>query len=337
MENWQRSLQEAKLTVSELLAQLQLRSESMNALHHMQDFPLRVTQSYVRRIEASNPNDPLLRQILPVADELLAIPGYTHDPLQEKQANPVPGVLHKYHGRVLLTVTGACAIHCRYCFRRSFPYQENNPGKKGWERVFEYIQNDPSIREVILSGGDPLSVPDEHLAFLLGSLKQLPHLKRIRIHSRMPIVLPERITPSLLSILENLTLPVVMVIHCNHAQEINDEVQAVLINLHRACHSVLNQAVLLRGVNDTVDALVSLSNALFETQVQPYYLHLLDPVKGAHHFDVSQDKAIALMSDISKQLPGYLVPKLVKEVPGAAGKNVIGYHDNASKMMRELA
>jgi EF-P beta-lysylation protein EpmB len=233
-------------------------------------------------------------------------------------------MLQKYQGRALLVTTGACAVHCRYCFRRHFPYADSNPLASQWQQTIEQIQHDQSINEVILSGGDPLSLSDDKLSRLVEDLSAIPHLKRLRIHTRLPVVLPERIDERLLAWLQRCPLKVVMVIHANHANEIDNEAEQALASLQKAGCQLLNQAVLLKGVNDSAAALVALSERLSEVDVMPYYLHLLDKVAGAQHFDVPEQEALELIAAIRTQLPGYLVPRLVREIQGEASKTVIG-------------
>lgn len=284
------------------------------------NFPLRVPHSFVRKMQKGNINDPLLLQILPLQQELLAVPGYTQDPLEEKQFNPLPGLLHKYYGRVLLVVTGGCALHCRYCFRRHFPYEEHSLNLSDWQKIFNYIAQDTSISEVILSGGDPLLLKDKILADLLKKLAAIPHLTTLRIHSRFPLVVPQRLTSDLAEILSSTRLKSILVIHANHANELDDEVKNGLTLLRQKLIPVLNQSVLLKGINDDAQSLIHLSQRLFDAGVLPYYLHLLDKVQGVTHFAVSKEQAQDLIRKISARLPGYLVPKLVMEVPGAQGK-----------------
>ncbi len=286
-------------------------------------FPLKVTHSYLQRIKRGHLHDPLLKQVLPIDLELNTHDDYVSDPLAEKEANPIPGLLHKYHGRVLVTLTSACAIHCRYCFRRHFPYADNTPGRPGWDNILAYIASDNSIEEVILSGGDPLSVSDQLLNQFSQRLKLIPHVKTLRLHTRLPIVLPSRVTALLCEWIKSLPFSVVIVLHCNHAQEINDEVLQAITRLQNAGAHLLNQSVLLREINDDVETLVQLSSALFSAGVMPYYLHTLDKVAGAMHFDIPQSKATALHSGMMKRLPGYLVPRLVREEPGADSKTLL--------------
>ena len=283
-------------------------------------FPTRVPMDFISRMQKGNINDPLLKQVLATLDEMQAVPGFDNNPLNETAFNPTPGLLHKYHGRVLLTVTGACAINCRYCFRRHFPYEDNNPGRQGWDKALAYIKQDKTINEVILSGGDPLMLHDDLLIDLANKLITHTHIKRLRIHTRLPIVIPERITKRLLAWLTEQTIPIILVVHCNHSNEINLKVKQAFRALRKAQCVLLNQSVLLKGVNDSPEALIALSEALFDARVLPYYLHLLDKVQGAAHFDVSDQRAKELMAEMSKRLPGFLVPTLVREIPGKGSK-----------------
>lgn len=287
------------------------------------DFPLRVPRAYVARMQRGNPHDPLLRQVLPLTEEDRLVPGYGIDPVGDVAARAGSGILHKYHGRALVITTGACAIHCRYCFRRHFPYSEAQERAADWGNVLDYLARDKSIEEVILSGGDPLALSDRRLARLVQGLDQISHLKRLRIHTRLPIVLPERVDPALLAWLSATRLQPVMVVHANHAQELDPAVHAALGRLRRQGLHLLNQSVLLRGVNDSVAALQALSAHLFDAGVLPYYLHLLDRVQGAAHFDVPLAEAQALLGELATRLPGYLLPRLVREQAGAAAKQLV--------------
>lgn len=287
-------------------------------------FPVRVPAAFLDRIQHDDPDDPLLRQVLPAAAEDDETAGFSEDPLGESRYQPVPGLLAKYPGRVLLVATGVCAIHCRYCFRRHFPYQENNAGRNDWRPALAAIRDDISIHEVILSGGDPLSLSDAKLAFLLRELAAIAHVRRIRIHTRMPVVLPNRVTETLVDTLTEIRPRVVIVIHANHANEIDGNVAAAMTRLHDAGLALLNQSVLLRGVNDDAAALVDLSERLFDCHVLPYYLHMLDPVAGAAHFLVDDDRARRIMDELRTRLPGYLVPKLVREEEGELSKTPLG-------------
>ncbi len=270
--------------------------------------------------------DPLLRQVLPLDAELIETPGYVADPVGDLAALAGQGLLHKYHGRALLVTTGACAIHCRYCFRREFPYGEQHAGRQAFAAALEAIRADSSIVEVLLSGGDPLTLSDRRLAGLLEDLEAIAHVRRVRVHTRLPVVLPERIDDGFLAVWNApRRLQRIVVIHANHAQELRDaaDVRAALVALQASGTTLLNQSVLLRGVNDSVAALEDLSVALFESGVLPYYLHVLDPVRGAAHFDVPENEARDLHSALTARLPGYLVPRLVREVAGAAAKTML--------------
>lgn len=318
---WQRELAQAVTDPAELLVLLQLSPDLLGpARTAATSFSLRVPRPYLARMRKGDPQDPLLRQVLPLAEELQPAPGFDHDPVGDQATMVVPGVLHKYQGRVLLTVTGACAVHCRYCFRRHFPYADANPASDHWQPALGYIAADDSIHEVILSGGDPLTLSDQRLAALARSLQEIPHVRRLRIHTRLPIVLPQRVDALLLDWLGRLRLKAVVVVHANHAREIDAAVHTACAGLLDAGVTLLNQSVLLRGVNDSADALADLSEALFSAGVLPYYLHQLDRVAGAAHFEVSDAGARALMREINARLPGYLVPRLVREIAGAPGK-----------------
>jgi len=290
------------------------------ALAASQDFQLRVPMAYLQRIVKGDINDPLLLQILPLKEELRGAPGYTADPLDEQTANPIPGLIHKYHGRVLLIVSPNCAINCRYCFRRHFPYQDNKPGRNEWQQALDYIAGDDSITEVIYSGGDPLAASDKQLLWLTEEIAQISHVKRLRVHTRLPIVIPDRITDHCLHWLTSTDLLTSLVIHSNHPNELDHHVEAALKKLSNAGVTLLNQTVLLSGINDSVETLQALSEKLFQVGVLPYYLHLLDKVKGAAHFEVSDQLAKQLLTELMARLPGYLVPKLVREMPDHPNK-----------------
>ncbi len=320
--SWQKLLADGINDPQQLLELLQLPTDLACPSAHSQ-FPTRIPRSYAAKMRSGDANDPLLLQVLASPQEMQHDVDFSIDPLAEAQCNPVPGLLQKYHGRVLLTVTGHCVINCRYCFRRHFPYQDNNPGLEGWQHALQYIADDTSISEVILSGGDPLLANDNTIAHLVKSLQQIKHLQRLRIHSRIPIVLPERITPKLLDILQIETMRTVLVTHCNHANEIDAQVIAALRECKNANISLLNQSVLLHRVNDNSDVLCRLSESLFNAGVLPYYLHMLDKVQGAAHFAVSLDRARELIDDMQQRLPGYLVPKLVVEIAGERSKTPV--------------
>ena len=319
--NWQQQLRNAVRDPAALLKMLELPllhdHLPRNALR---EFPLKVTPGFVRRIRIGTPDDPLLRQILPLAQEDSEHPGFTPDPVGESERRLSPGLLQKYHGRALLITTGSCAVHCRYCFRRHFPYTDESITGDNWETSLDLLARDCAISEIILSGGDPLVLRDEKLFGLIGRLERIAHLKRLRIHSRVPVVLPERITDELIAGLLRTRLTPVMVIHCNHPDEIDDQVAGTLRRIRQAGLVVLNQSVLLHGVNDAWEPIAALSERLFDCGVLPYYLHMLDPVAGAAHFHVPVESALTIMEQLRRRLPGYLVPRLVQEQSGAPYK-----------------
>jgi EF-P beta-lysylation protein EpmB len=319
--SWQAALINAVTDPAELLRLLDLDMQLLDAAKAAAErFPLKVPHGFIARMQKGNSHDPLLQQILPIHAELENTPGYSNDPLLEANVNPIPGLLHKYQNRVLLTFIGTCAINCRYCFRREFPYADNNPGTEGWDKALEYVAQNKMINEVILSGGDPLVAPDKMLQNFTEKLNAISHVKRLRIHSRIPIVLPERITAEFIGWISQLKQKPVLVVHCNHPQEINAEVKAAARALTQAGVTLLNQSVLLKGINDDAETLMALSETLFEIHIQPYYLHLLDKVNGTAHFDIDLEQAKDLHRTISQRLSGYLVPKLVFEQPGAPSK-----------------
>jgi EF-P beta-lysylation protein EpmB len=323
-KNWQQQLAEAFTDIEELCAYLNLSIEQLPVTKEAaKTFALKVPRSFAEAIDKGNPHDPLLRQVLPIRDEMQVYPGYSDNPVGDLEAAQEAGVLHKYHGRVLLINTGSCAINCRYCFRRSFPYADLQLGKEKEIAALRYIRENPDIAEVILSGGDPLLLSDDRLQRLFRQIAGIAHVKRIRIHSRLPIVLPARITPSLLDLLTQSAKPVVLVVHCNHPNEITERVAKVCRSLKQQGIVLLNQSVLLRGVNDNAADLVALSECLFDCGVMPYYLHLLDKVSGAGHFEVGEVEALELIRQMQAALPGYLVPKLVKEIAGADSKRYV--------------
>jgi len=306
---------------AELLEMLELNLGLLPAARlAAREFALRVPRGFVARMRKGDPHDPLLLQVMPLAAECREAPGFDADPVGDRPAMTVPGLLHKYRGRVLLTATGACAIHCRYCFRRHFPYGEANPATGQWRQALAYIGADDSISEVILSGGDPLTLSDRRLDEFVAQLGTIPHVRRLRVHTRLPIVLPERVTVELLDWLLATHLNTVVVVHANHANEIDAEVRAALLRLRASGITLLNQTVLLRGVNDCARTLENLSLALFDAGALPYYLHALDRVRGAAHFEVEEAAARAILAELNTRVPGYLVPRLVRELPGAPGK-----------------
>lgn len=282
-------------------------------------FALRVPRAFVARMEKGNPHDPLLRQVLTALEEFVAAPGFSTDPLEE-QHSVVPGLLHKYRNRALLLVKGGCAVNCRYCFRRHFPYADNQGNKRNWQAALAYISEHPELDEIIFSGGDPLMAKDHELDWLLSELEAIPHIKRLRIHSRLPIVIPARITETLVARIARSHLQVLLVNHINHAQEIGEEFREAMTSLRKVGVTLLNQSVLLRGVNDSAVTLAELSNALFDAGVMPYYLHVLDKVQGAAHFMVSDDQARKIMRELLTLVSGYMVPKLAREIGGEPSK-----------------
>lgn len=282
-------------------------------------FALRVPRAFVARMRKGDPHDPLLRQVLTSHDEFIAAPGFSTDPLDE-QHSVVPGLLHKYRNRALLLVKGGCAVNCRYCFRRHFPYADNQGNKRNWQTALDYIAAHPELDEIIFSGGDPLMAKDHELAWLVGQLEALPHIKRLRIHSRLPIVIPARVTDALTALFARSSLQILLVNHINHAREIDDAFRDAMQRLRQAGVTLLNQSVLLRGVNDNAQALADLSNALFDAAVMPYYLHVLDKVQGAAHFMVSDEEARAIMRELLTLISGYMVPKLAREIGGEPSK-----------------
>ncbi len=321
---WQLALSNAISDPNILLSQLGLK-EKLEAIdgNIIKQFPLRVPQTYVNKMRYGDVNDPLLRQVFPLLAEGLIHPDFVSDPVGDQVAITSPGLLQKYHGRALLLTTGACAIHCRYCFRRHFPYSASNPLAGQWQQTITTLRQDSSIKEVILSGGDPLSLSDTKLNTLITELETIPHIKRLRIHSRLPVVLPDRVTKQLLTCLESSRFQIIMVIHANHANELVDDVIPALKALINCNVLLLNQSVLLKGINDNVVDLIDLSERLCELNVTPYYLHLLDPVQGASHFDVSESIGISLIQQLRQQLSGYLVPRLVREQQGQASKTIM--------------
>ena len=321
-QNWQSQLSDLITDPLDLLEVLKLCPEDLlsGAILASEQFILRVPRAFVGKMTVGDPLDPLLLQVLPHHLELEDYPDFVTDPLGEEQANQQPGVLHKYKSRFLLTLTGACAVHCRYCFRRHFPYQENLPKNEDWLNIKNYIESQPDINEVIFSGGDPLTLSNRKLKLWIERLESLPQIKFLRIHSRVPIVIPNRVDEELVSLLKNSRLRIILVVHSNHAAELDDLTCARLSLLVQQQITVLNQAVLLKGINNSAQVLVDLSYRLFDAGVMPYYLHVLDKVKGAHHFDLSPKEINLIYKDVLENLPGYLVPKLVREIAGEKNK-----------------
>jgi len=283
-------------------------------------FGLRVPLGYVARMRHGDASDPLLRQVLPLAAENEVVADYGPDPVGDQAARRAPGLLQKYRGRALLITTSACAIHCRYCFRREFDYAAQAGDGARFHEALDAIASDPSLEEIILSGGDPLSLGDSRLTSLTDALARIPHVRRLRLHTRQPVVLPSRVDAGLIAWLKRLPWPVVFVLHTNHANEIDDSVREACARLRAHGVTLLNQTVLLKGINDDASTLITLSRALFDAGVLPYYLHVLDRVAGAAHFDLPEERARDIAGELAASLPGYLVPRLVREVEGAPAK-----------------
>ncbi len=323
---WQKILSQAITNPQELLNLLEIEHFLPDDIKTvMAKFPLKVPRGFVAKMQAGDLHDPLLRQVLPISEELHWQEGYSFDAVGDQAAKKMPGLIHKYQGRVLFILAGSCAINCRFCFRREFPYADNNPGQKGWQKALDYIRADPSIEEVIFSGGEPLLLPDKILASLAHKIAAISHVKILRIHTRLPIVIPERITKDFLTWFTGTRLKSVMSLHCNHPNEIDATLAKALLRAQKAGVTLLNQAVLLKGVNDAPEILMALSKKLFAAGVLPYYLNLLDKVQGAAHFEVPLTRAKQLMREISAQLPGYLVPKLIQEEAGKSAKSVVAF------------
>lgn len=334
ISRWQAELADGIETVAELLDALGLDESALRAAGIAAGtpgacssgaaFPLRVPRAFVARMRRGDPLDPLLRQVLPLAAEDAEVPGFGPDPLGEADAARAPGLLQKYAGRALLVTTGACAVHCRYCFRRDYPYGEIAGTDGRWREALEAVARDPSITEVILSGGDPWSLSDRRLSRLTEQLARIPHVEALRVHTRLPIVLPARVDAGLLAWLGALPWPAVtIVVHANHPREIDGEVEQALRRLRATGATVLNQSVLLAGVNDDADTLEALSRALHRCGVLPYYLHLLDRVRAVAHFEVAEQEGRRIVAQLAARLPGYLVPRLVREQAGAPAKTVV--------------
>lgn len=321
--SWQKELANVITDPKILLQMLNISPEQYQ--HHFNArklFPVRVPKPLLARMKKGDFNDPILKQVMPLSDEFTTTDGYFNDPLEEHDT-VAPGLLHKYKHRVLMVVKSGCAINCRYCFRRHFPYADNSPNKVRWQQALEYINVHKEINEVIFSGGDPLMASDEHLQWLVAEVEKIPHVKRLRIHSRLPIVIPQRITPALVDLLTNTRLKVTIVFHVNHANEIDTNVSRAIEPLMAARIPLFNQSVLLKGINDDAQVLANLSEALFDIGIQPYYLHLFDKVQGVAHFDINENAAKKIILQLMAILPGYLMPKLVREIAGEANKTPI--------------
>jgi EF-P beta-lysylation protein EpmB len=325
--SWQKMLSESFTHIQDLLDFLQLRPADVNTSEEAaKQFKCLIPLSFAQRMEKANPFDPLLLQMLPVSAELQRVEGFVQDPVGDLKANPIPGLLHKYQGRVLLITNGGCAGNCRYCFRRHFPYEENSLSHAQIQQAIHYIQEDESISEVIFSGGEPLLNSDDRLATWIRQLAEIKHVSRIRFHSRLPVFLPARVTTSFIEAINATHLKPIMVVHSNHPMEISKEVQRALLKMHDAGILVLNQSVLLKDINDDAKILAELSERLFAANALPYYLHSLDPVQGAAHFHIDEIQLHGIYRELCNSLPGFLVPKLVKEVAGEKSK--IGLNPN---------
>lgn len=325
--SWQAAVRDAIRDPAELCRVLglpdEIAAEARRAVAASPGFSLFAPRGFVARMRPADLADPLLRQVLPLVDELDDVPGFVADPVGDADALRQPGLLHKYEGRVLLVTTGVCAIHCRYCFRRHFPYSAGPRSLADWRPALDEIAGDPSVHEVILSGGDPLMIVDHVLADLVEELSAIPHLRRLRIHTRLPIVIPERVTSELIDLLRDTPLASIVVVHANHANELDDPVIAALARLSDAGIPLLNQAVLLRGVNDTTSAQRALCERLVDHRVLPYYLHQLDRVAGAAHFEVPAETGRQIIAELRECLPGYAVPRFVSERPAELGKTIL--------------
>jgi len=320
LPDWRQSLRDAVTDPRELLALVGLPQLAERLPANDADFALKVPRGFIARMRHGDPHDPLLLQVLPQRAELADAPGFTDDAVGDLDAVAAHGVLHKYEGRTLLIAAGSCAVNCRYCFRRHFPYAEELAAAHAWREAIDCLAKGNSIREVILSGGDPLVLSTQKLTDFTEALRGVPQVIRLRIHSRLPVVLPERIDDAFCAWLSALAVQRVVVLHANHPNELDVSVEAACARLRQAGATLLNQSVLLRGVNDDADALTGLSERLFACGVLPYYLHQLDRVRGTAHFEVSDARARALVDSLRARLPGYLVPRLVRELPGENAK-----------------
>jgi len=303
-------------SVQQLCDTLQLTDQEVKTLNidASSPFPLKISEDFLAQIQAKQPNDPLLKQILPLQVEHQTAKGFSQDPVSDLAFNPTPSLIHKYHGRVLLIASPKCDIHCRYCFRRHFPYSEQS-NIRHWQKALDYIQQDKSIHEVILSGGDPMSLAEKSLVSLIQKIEAIPHIQTLRIHSRTPIVSPSTAPINeFLGWAKQTRLNKVLVVHCNHANELSVPTAKLFMRYKTAGFHLLNQSVLLKGVNDQVDILETLSHALFKQGVLPYYLNQLDRVQGAAHFEVENTTAIQLHTQLREKLPGYLLPQLVQDL-----------------------
>jgi L-lysine 2,3-aminomutase len=318
---WQQAMKLAIRDSEDLCKRLRLAPSTLQlSSEGEKQFPVFVPLEFLRRMRPEDANDPLLLQVLPRAQESQTSNAFVDDPVGDSMVQIAPGLLHKYHGRVLMILSGACAIHCRYCFRRHYPYSTAPKSLEQWQQAIDLIAGNPSIVEVILSGGDPLTITDDRLGKLVEKLDAIPHLKRLRIHTRLPVVIPQRVDESMCRWLAKSRLSKWVVLHINHRQEVDEAVALSVLRLKQAGAMVLNQAVLMQGINDTVEALTELSNELIQIGVLPYYLNQLDRVSGAMHFEVDQSVGLELLRQLAARLPGYAVPKYVLDIPGRPNK-----------------
>lgn len=318
--SWQKELANVVTDPQTLLSMLEIDAQQyQDHFNARKLFPVRVPKPFISRMEKGNVDDPLLKQVMPLKDEFIEVTGYNSDPLEEHDT-VAEGLLHKYKHRVLMIVKAGCAVNCRYCFRRHFPYADNSPNKARWQNALDYIQANDDIHEVIFSGGDPLMASDEHLRWLIEQIELIPHVTRMRLHTRLPVVIPQRITPELVAMLAQSRLKATVVFHINHANEVDQYFIDAIEPLKVQRIPLFNQSVLLKGINDNVTDLANLCEQTFDNGIQPYYLHVLDKVQGASHFDISDEQAVQLMQSLAATLPGYLVPKLVREIAGEPNK-----------------
>lgn len=327
LEKWQEILKHSLKSLPQLLDAVNLKIEDFEEqLLNNSDFQIKVTPSFIKKISLQNPKDPLLLQILPFSSETKPYTNFSLDPLLENKCNPEPGIIHKFHGRVLVTMTAMCPIHCRYCFRKNFSYNDNLPNTQNIQTLKKYLHSHPEIHEVILSGGDPLIHNDNFLLSMLNMIAEIPNVTVVRFHTRVPIALPERITNNLITTLTATRLNIVLVTHCNHPQELQSDNLAAIKKLKSANIILFNQSVLLNNINNNADTLIKLSYKLLDYGIIPYYLHMLDKVYGSHRFLVPDEKAISIHQELLTKLPGYLVPRLVREVPDMPYKIPISAH-----------
>ncbi|MCO6524910.1 MAG: EF-P beta-lysylation protein EpmB [Candidatus Schmidhempelia sp.] len=326
-EGWILQLTNVITDPQKLLSILELDPQLLSTHANLarKQFALRVPQSFIQRMRKGDPNDPLLLQVINSEKELLQQTGFSRDPLHE-QNNAIPGLLHKYKNRALFITKTNCAINCRYCFRRHFPYQQNQGNKKNWLKALDYIGSHPELDEIILSGGDPLMAKDHELTWLIKKLEDIPHIKRLRIHTRLAVVIPDRITSNFCQLLAQSRLQTIIVTHINHANEIDQHVKFAMNQLKQHGVTLLNQSVLLKNINDNAATLMNLSNRLFDSGILPYYLHVLDKVEGAAHFMVNDDVAFKIMRELETKISGYLLPKLIREIGGEKSKTILNYH-----------